>query len=291
MKPDEIMKALEWYEDILPRKALEAAAADPQAIIPELLKTLRYTIDNFDKLFLDDDYMAHMYALYLLAQFREVRAYPLMMELFSIPGEAILDFTGDIITEDLQRIFAAVYGGDLEPIKALIENPNVNKYVRSAGLHTFVMLVAQGELPRDVAITYFKRLFREMLPRNDDFIWSSLVACSGDLYPDELYEDIKQAFADDLIDPMFIGLKDVEYTLKQGKDETLHEQQLDRLNQPIESTIAEMEKWHGFRLPEPGKLEQLETGQVVRAGKKIGRNEPCPCGSGLKYKRCHGKKG
>ena len=21
---------------------------------------------------------------------------------------------------------------------------------------------------------------------------------------------------------------------------------------------------------------------------KIGRNEPCPCGSGLKYKRCHG---
>ena len=28
--------------------------------------------------------------------------------------------------------------------------------------------------------------------------------------------------------------------------------------------------------------------QVVR-GKKIGRNKPCPCGSGRKYKRCHGK--
>ena len=24
--------------------------------------------------------------------------------------------------------------------------------------------------------------------------------------------------------------------------------------------------------------------------KKIGRNEPCPCGSGLKFKKCHGKK-
>lgn len=23
---------------------------------------------------------------------------------------------------------------------------------------------------------------------------------------------------------------------------------------------------------------------------KIGRNDPCPCGSGLKYKRCHGKR-
>jgi SEC-C motif-containing protein len=28
---------------------------------------------------------------------------------------------------------------------------------------------------------------------------------------------------------------------------------------------------------------------VVRAGPKIGRNDPCPCGSGKKYKHCHGK--
>jgi preprotein translocase subunit SecA len=27
----------------------------------------------------------------------------------------------------------------------------------------------------------------------------------------------------------------------------------------------------------------------VRQGEKIGRNEPCPCGSGKKYKQCHGK--
>jgi len=27
----------------------------------------------------------------------------------------------------------------------------------------------------------------------------------------------------------------------------------------------------------------------VHAGQKVGRNDPCPCGSGLKYKKCHGK--
>jgi preprotein translocase subunit SecA len=32
----------------------------------------------------------------------------------------------------------------------------------------------------------------------------------------------------------------------------------------------------------PGKL------QPVRVGKKIGRNDPCPCGSGKKYKKCCG---
>ena len=29
--------------------------------------------------------------------------------------------------------------------------------------------------------------------------------------------------------------------------------------------------------------------EPVRVGKKVGRNEPCPCGSGKKYKQCHGK--
>ena len=28
---------------------------------------------------------------------------------------------------------------------------------------------------------------------------------------------------------------------------------------------------------------------TVKKGKKVGPNDPCPCGSGLKYKKCHGK--
>jgi len=30
-------------------------------------------------------------------------------------------------------------------------------------------------------------------------------------------------------------------------------------------------------------------GPARREGEKVGRNDPCPCGSGKKYKRCHGK--
>lgn len=35
-------------------------------------------------------------------------------------------------------------------------------------------------------------------------------------------------------------------------------------------------------------LEQKKSGTVI-VGKKVGRNEPCPCGSGKKYKHCCGK--
>jgi len=36
-------------------------------------------------------------------------------------------------------------------------------------------------------------------------------------------------------------------------------------------------------------LEQKKSGTIVK-GPKIGRNDPCPCGSGKKYKYCCGKK-
>ncbi|MBT0585533.1 preprotein translocase subunit SecA [Alteromonas oceanisediminis] len=40
----------------------------------------------------------------------------------------------------------------------------------------------------------------------------------------------------------------------------------------------------------PAKPEQAGQAQSpVRQGPKVGRNEPCPCGSGKKYKQCHGK--
>jgi preprotein translocase subunit SecA len=35
--------------------------------------------------------------------------------------------------------------------------------------------------------------------------------------------------------------------------------------------------------------ETAEHKPFVRGGEKIGRNDPCPCGSGKKYKQCHGK--
>ena len=28
--------------------------------------------------------------------------------------------------------------------------------------------------------------------------------------------------------------------------------------------------------------------EAATGGRKVGRNEPCPCGSGVKFKRCHG---
>ena len=43
---------------------------------------------------------------------------------------------------------------------------------------------------------------------------------------------------------------------------------------------------------DPGHAEKADSQrqtEPVRKGKKIGRNDPCPCGSGKKYKHCCGR--
>ena len=51
----------------------------------------------------------------------------------------------------------------------------------------------------------------------------------------------------------------------------------------------------GFETIEEQQLQQVNSDEneseqpFVRLGEKVGRNDPCVCGSGLKYKHCHGK--
>lgn len=55
-----------------------------------------------------------------------------------------------------------------------------------------------------------------------------------------------------------------------------------------DSGIAESVDSQGGSLEKNPQPDELET-PFVREDRKVGRNEPCPCGSGKKYKQCHGK--
>lgn len=55
-------------------------------------------------------------------------------------------------------------------------------------------------------------------------------------------------------------------------------------------------EWHQRELHEKEKERQRQRESRIRIASsrsvpKVGRNEPCPCGSGKKYKKCHGRPG
>ena len=63
---------------------------------------------------------------------------------------------------------------------------------------------------------------------------------------------------------------------------------------PITDTIAELSTWYCFSkayLEGERKRERLGiggtfAGDLPFVGRNVGRNDPCPCGSGRKFKKC-----
>jgi len=90
--------------------------------------------------------------------------------------------------------------------------------------------------------------------------------------------------------------KDVVGTLMKGH---IPIQSPDQVRQAEERKRTDMSRYKTQKSDIPGVENPMEgantqTGerskpQPVRVEKKVGRNDPCPCGSGKKYKHCHGK--
>jgi len=51
----------------------------------------------------------------------------------------------------------------------------------------------------------------------------------------------------------------------------------------------ELQHAEASAMPEAQAAQEGAPEQAMRRGPKVGRNDPCPCGSGKKYKQCHGK--
>ncbi len=58
---------------------------------------------------------------------------------------------------------------------------------------------------------------------------------------------------------------------------------------PRTYTHAEASAMAEEEAPEQAEPEATPATPFVRAGDKVGRNDPCPCGSGKKFKQCHGR--
>ncbi|MBR3717666.1 MAG: SEC-C domain-containing protein, partial [Bacteroidaceae bacterium] len=64
---------------------------------------------------------------------------------------------------------------------------------------------------------------------------------------------------------------------EQRQDMSKYREQKENLNDPAQDAAARQD------------TRQQPKNQPFVAPKKIGRNDPCPCGSGKKYMNCHGR--
>ena len=272
MEIAEILIQFERTQRKFPEAAVAAAVQQRDDITPALLPLLEDTTKGVES----GDYMAHLFAMYLLAQFRDTRALPLLLQIARLDTTSLDALLEDVVTDHLGRLLASVCGGEISGIQALIEDPKADQWVRGAALDSLVTLVAADLKTRDEVIEYFGELMRSKLTRERCVVWDSLAYCIKDLWPFELTEEMERAFKDGLIDPTFVSPPEIEAAIALGKEESLRRLSANQHYQLVDDAAKEMREW------------AFEAEPVKKASPKIGRNDSCPCGSGKKYKKCHG---
>lgn len=303
MTAEEILEELEWCEDgYFPRAALEEAMARPEEMTPHLLGILEKVAKDPAGYAERANYLAHVYAMYLLAQFRETRALAPILGFHSAPTEVLELLVDEGIIEGLSEIFASICG-DWTLLQPMIEDESIDQFVRGAALRALVTLVIHDQLDRDEVISYYQKLYSS-LERKESWVWVELVCCTVDLSAAILRAEIDRAFQERLVLHQDISPREVKRGFSLGwekmKKGLIGEDTYCLINNAVES----MEWWACFS-ERPSLCEYeyehehgdgevcMECGRThyqvqPLAAEKVGRNEPCPCGSGKKYKKCCG---
>jgi len=130
MQLEEILEELEHNRGYFPREAVQEAVANREKITPHLLEIMKDIVPNAEARSEEHGYFAHIYAVHLLAQFRESRAYPLVLELIRMPDDLACDLFSESSTGIFGRALASTCDGDVEPIKKLIEDAEVGEFAK-----------------------------------------------------------------------------------------------------------------------------------------------------------------
>jgi hypothetical protein len=264
--------------------------------------TLRDEIDaEYDGLF--------SFAAYLAAEKRDSRAYAPLVRACHCSSERADELFADDAGIQLGRMLASVCDGDIAPIKALAEDSGADLWCRYAALRALVVRVVEGDGDRDSVLAYIESLClgeANILRQagadedggRDDFLTWAVDAASG-LGPAPLLENIRAWFGEGLIDPSVTGLKWFEKNAAMPVEDCLAEAAADEGNRYMHDALEEMAAWMCYDIPEPGQPGSRQASAwpphdshsgstMVRDRPKIGRNDPCPCGSGKKFKKCCG---
>nr|WP_019537154.1 DUF1186 domain-containing protein [Paenibacillus ginsengihumi] len=295
-----LLESIRYNEGKFPRKELQQLIDNKEEAIPHLLAIVEEVINHPDAYLDEPSRIDLIYSLYLLAQFRETRLYPLLIQFLNLPEADMDAFLGDVVTEGVGRILASVYSDDITPVQKIIENEELDEFIRGQGLHALSILVLHGRLEREWVIDYFRGLLEEKCSEEYPTFNAQIISSLADLYGQEAYDVMKRAYEKQLVDTMMIELDDVERILKMPMDVVLENHRKDHHFQFVEDTIKELEWWACFEQErkKPPLLSKVWTNKdniypkptnpAIKV-EKIGRNDPCTCGSGKKYKKCCGK--
>ncbi|HOV13150.1 MAG TPA: DUF1186 domain-containing protein [Spirochaetota bacterium] len=300
MEIKKILEELKYSHYYFPKTALDEAITKKDEITPHLLKIIEDATLNLDEYIIDDKKSKYgrldvISAMFLLAIFREKRAYELILNfLLKLEGDIAYDLLGDFITEKLANVIASVYDGDYKKIYLILKNNEIEEFTQVAIIDSLVISYDYNEIGKDEIIIFFKELFQtKIIPYDKYIFWEYIIRHCINIAPKEFETEILKFYENEEAENFDIDLETAKEIIEEGIINNYYP--LDR--KKIED-IEEMDIFSPFDPDDFDDFDDIDADEfmgdeiisepIVRTSPKVGRNEPCPCGSGKKYKKCCG---
>jgi hypothetical protein len=243
-----------------------------------------------------DDCVLHLHLMVMLAACRDTRAFAPLLSLCSLSESESEEILGDFSTSVMARALAAVSGGSVQPLLDLADRQDVSVWLRGAALHALTVRAQEGESDRTETVRTLLAWAEAEVARldtglaDDAEVLNSVVIDLCELCCVEAEPAIRRWYEAGLISDDLRGdLSAIGSLLRRDFDEVCRDAR-ERGLLYITDAATELQDWAMFHSTDsdPGAWYFDEPQTFVREAPKVGRNDPCPCGSGKKFKKCCG---
>lgn len=295
----------------LPR---ETVIKDLELIIKDSIDHCAYFEQEFEKLGWDESRTSFViHAIYLLGELKASESFKVICNCLSQEEEYLDVHIGDFLTGMLWEPIYKMCPTNFEAFKQFLFQPTSNPFPKSNIFEVLEQLILHQPKYKQEVVDWFSDVMSsiindgiEILNKDKDLI-ALLVISSAETRAKELIPKIEKIFELDYVEDNFI--LDIEEVWEVFDDNYIQPRKIEVLS--IKERYKKItETWASYVDPEAFEREERlfeETfsddslnpfdpddpfgfypESVVKSidSHKIGRNDPCPCGSGKKYKKC-----
>ena len=320
---NDIIKEIYAYDFRLPAEILKSMLALPEeSLMADLKKVLddsiaRYHYFSEGGYFDDAETQFLIHAIFIIAEKKRVDLLPHIFEVLKQGNDFTEFYLGDVKTELLWIALYKLCMDNPAPLFDFLKERDTDTFSKVPANQALEQLYYHNTPLQETIIKGYKELTAYFVAHKYDIELLDTIVIAGvacimrDTAPDKLDDEIKQLYEHNLVAlgyagdyesltanerkedwklkavpgifemyeeviSTWSGYTDDEETEDDWQDETADDWE----DEPFDDEYSDYD--NGFYLPEPEELQQ----PFVRTEVKIGRNDPCPCGSGKKYKKC-----